>query len=319
MPGTSMSTLRKISPDLIKKNPDNPRLIFREDELDTLRNSIKAVDIQVPLTVYKDIEDDDKYIILDGERRWICARKLNLKVVPVIVQPRPSKLENILRMFNIHSVREQWDAMPSALKLNEVISLLEKEKGRRPTVKELASLTGLSASTVRRYFALLDLPQKYQRLIMRELRKPKKEQKFSEDFFLEMVKALNSVEKHVPEVYETITRKNAMENLVGKYKDNVITNIVKFRDVSRMARSENADVPREKAIPVIKKLLSKNKFTIEDAYDKSVQAAYEERTLVGQLDKLIPKISSLSKRQLTSEVVTKLNSLRKAINLALKK
>src|SRR5439155_10016510 len=92
------STLEELNPDKIDANPDNPRLIFREDELNQLLESIREVGIQVPLAVYRKRQ---RFILIDGERRWRCARKLNLATVPAIVQPQPTRLEDILIMFNI--------------------------------------------------------------------------------------------------------------------------------------------------------------------------------------------------------------------------
>src|ERR1700681_1121552 len=118
------AVLQEVDPDRIAPNPDNPRLIFREAEMNTLLESISEVGIKVPLSVYR---EGQRLVLIDGERRWRCAKKLNLKVVPVIVQPTPSKLENLLTMFNIHNVRVDWDLMPAALKLKEVKLLLESE------------------------------------------------------------------------------------------------------------------------------------------------------------------------------------------------
>ena len=66
--------LRLISPSEIKPNPENPRLVFRQEEMESLMLSIDRHGIQVPLTVY---EDGDHFTLLDGERRWRCAKKLN--------------------------------------------------------------------------------------------------------------------------------------------------------------------------------------------------------------------------------------------------
>ena len=92
---------RKINPRRIQRNLDNPRLIFRQDEMENLMFSINRLGIQVPLTVY---EDEDVYRLIDGERRWRCARKLNLRTVPVLVQDKPTELENLLPMYNIHAL-----------------------------------------------------------------------------------------------------------------------------------------------------------------------------------------------------------------------
>ena len=50
----STGTLRQISSKKIQANPENPRLIFRQDEMDSLMVSIDAHGILVPLTVYQE-------------------------------------------------------------------------------------------------------------------------------------------------------------------------------------------------------------------------------------------------------------------------
>jgi ParB family chromosome partitioning protein len=130
------ATLQQISPDKIRHNPDNPRLVFREDEMQQLMDSIKEVGIKVPVSLY---EDGLKFVLLDGERRWRCAKRLNLSVIPAIIQPKPSRLENILMMFNIHNVRVDWDPMPMALKLRDVRELLEKRE--RPRMQKPSQLS----------------------------------------------------------------------------------------------------------------------------------------------------------------------------------
>lgn len=154
--------LSRLTPDSISPNPDNPRLIFREEEMQQLLDSISKVGIKVPLSVYR---DDGKYVLVDGERRWRCARKLNLKEVPAIVQPKPGPLENILTMFNIHNVRVDWDLMPMALKLGQVRDMLAEE-GQPSSPRDLAGLSGVSLPTVRRALELLELPKRYQRLLL---------------------------------------------------------------------------------------------------------------------------------------------------------
>src|SRR6185369_8462801 len=96
------SKLLDIDIDLIKPNPENPRIIFRQEEMDSLLVSIKKHGVQVPISVYK---DGKHFILLDGERRWRTCLKLNFQYIPAIVQNKPSELENLLMMFNIHALR----------------------------------------------------------------------------------------------------------------------------------------------------------------------------------------------------------------------
>jgi len=146
----SGTRLANINPDKIKRNPDNPRIIFREEELQVLLNSIQKVGIRVPLAIYEDVKSN-RYILLDGERRWLCAKKLNLSRVPTIIEPRPTRLENILRMFNIHNVRVQWDLFATALKLKEIENLLKKEN-KPYSLKDITAVTGITPATAKRAF-----------------------------------------------------------------------------------------------------------------------------------------------------------------------
>ncbi|MFA5164297.1 MAG: ParB/RepB/Spo0J family partition protein [Candidatus Omnitrophota bacterium] len=307
--------LDNISPDLITKNPDNPRLVFRQEELDTLLNSIKKVGIRVPLSIYEETEKK-KYVLLDGERRWMCAKKLNLDKIPVIIEPKPSRLENILRMFNIHNVRVQWDLYATALKLQEVKRLLEKE-GKPDSIKDLAAVTGVSETTVKRAFELLKLPKKYLHLLEEELKRPKSEQKFSEDFFLEMMKAVKVIERYTPEIIEKTSKTKIMDSFKDKYEKGTITNIVKFRNVSKIARSENAGVPSSKAVPILKKLISDPKYTIDDAYQDSVAKAYEDRSLTRDIESISERLSEINKKRLSPEFKALLKKMKNIIETLL--
>ena len=173
--------VREIAPDSIKRNPDNPRLVFRSEELDTLLLSIKRYGIQVPLTVYS---EGNNYVLIDGERRWRCALKLNLKKLPALVQAKPSELDNLLLMFNIHALREQWDYLTIATKLPTVIKLFKRQQHSDPNETELSELTGLTRGQIRRCRLLLDLPDEYRDQLLAELELPKHKQKISEDLFI---------------------------------------------------------------------------------------------------------------------------------------
>lgn len=139
--------LKQIPIDLIGPNPENPRIVFRQEELDSLLISIKRIGIQVPISVY---EDGERYVLIDGERRWRTARKLNHKTIPAIIQEKPTTLKNLLLMFNIHSLREQWDLFTIANKITKLIDLLAAELGHRPNEIELSEQTGLSRGKIRR-------------------------------------------------------------------------------------------------------------------------------------------------------------------------
>jgi ParB/RepB/Spo0J family partition protein len=308
---TTQSNLRDISPANIKPNPENPRLIFRESELQELLESIREVGVRVPIAVY---EDRGKYVILDGERRWRCTLKLNHKTIPAIVQPKPSRLENILMMFNIHNVRVQWDLLPMAFKLRDIKTMLEKE-GKSTDIRHLAGITGLSDTTVKRAFELLDLPKKYQDMLLKESEKPRPEQKITADLFIEINKATKAIDKYTPEVFEEITKTKFVDSMFKKYTTGIENNVVNFRRISKIARSENTGIKKSMVVPILVNLAQSPKYRIDQAYADTVSAAYQSRDISSKARALA---SSLSEYRiagtLTEELKSSLKDLRREIN-----
>ncbi len=305
------SSLRDIPPEHIRRNPENPRLFFRESELRALLESIREIGVRVPISVYADRK---KYVLIDGERRWRCASKLNMKTIPAIVQPKPNRLENILMMFNIHNVRIRWDLLPMAYKLQDIQKMLEKE-GKPAGPRDLAAITGLSTSRVSRAFKVLALPRKYERILLQEGNKPREEQKITADLFIEINNALRTVEKYTPEVFESVSPNRFVDAMFSKYVDGVENNRVNFRNISKIARAEKAGIHKAKVIPIIIALVKKHKYCIEDAYADTVSIAYEVQTLNNKASALTDSLSKYpSAKSLSRPLRTNLLRLRKEIN-----
>lgn len=171
-------TLQEINVKDISANPHNPRLHFDQEELDSLKGSISKVGILVPLTVYRNTKKvpDAKYIILDGERRWRCAKFLGIANIPANIIDEPKDItQNILFMFNIHHFKQEWALFPTALKLEVIIKKLDTDNE-----KTLSDFTGVSRSTIRRCKRLLWYPPKYRDVLM------EKSGNISTDFFIEL-------------------------------------------------------------------------------------------------------------------------------------
>ena len=66
-------------------NKYQPRKIFDENTLDDLTNSIKERGVLQPIIVRKSSDDETKFEIIAGERRWLAAQKAGLHDVPVVV------------------------------------------------------------------------------------------------------------------------------------------------------------------------------------------------------------------------------------------
>ena len=213
--------------------------------------SIDRHGIQVPLTVYRDGEG---YRLIDGERRWRCALKLNLRTVPALVQDKPSELENLLLMYNIHALREQWDYYTIASKLRRIIDLFESEHGHEPNEVELSDETGLTRGQIRRCRLLLDLPDRFKEMLLKELQLPKPQQKLSEDLFIEMERSLKTVMNRIPEYGERVDE--IRDVLVEKFRDGRIHAVTDFRQLSKIATAiDNLGLQRAAALIESRKIL----------------------------------------------------------------
>ncbi len=103
--------------------------------------------------------------------------QVGLTTVPVNVVAEPTLVQNIVTMFQIHKLREDWELMPTALKLELLMQELEERNDRK-----LAALVGLDESVVVRCKKLLTYPRKYQDLML----DPDPEKRIKADFFIEL-------------------------------------------------------------------------------------------------------------------------------------
>lgn len=218
-------TLFQIPIDEIAPNPYNPRLIFDPQELDELKKSISKVGILVPVTVYENVKrfPKSKYVLLDGERRWRCAKELGLPVIPANIIDEPEDVtQNILFMFNIHHFRREWELFPTALKLEVIIKKLGTDQE-----SVLSEFTGVKRSTIRRCKVLLWYPQKYRDMLT------EKGGKISTDFFIELYPIVYRLSQEEEYLYPKGTEK-LVDGLMKKFlAQKVISDVKEFREIRK--------------------------------------------------------------------------------------
>src|SRR6185437_5251158 len=93
--GVKAIGVNSIPTGQLRANPHNPRTLFDREDMHVLRDSIKRVGILVPLTVYQEARTGN-YIILDGQRRWMCAQEVGLPEIPVNQVAEPTLVQNIV-------------------------------------------------------------------------------------------------------------------------------------------------------------------------------------------------------------------------------
>jgi len=300
--------VKLINPKSLNRNPENPRLIFHEDELLSLQESIAKQGILVPLTVYR---LRTKYILVDGERRWRCALKLGLQSVPVIVQPKPDRLQNIMMMFAIHNSRTDWDPLPTAMKLKELEDEYETRNGKKPTEEELSGIASLSRGEIRRLRKLLRLPEKEKKELMDELEKPRSQQRLTVDQVLEATKGAEALKKK--KIIDGKQERRLRRAIIRKFKSGIINNTVAPRKLARMARAvERGDIPASAARKAVVRLIGNSDYTIENAFEQTVEKLDFQHSLAQIVERLISKLQLHRERdyELSNELRESLSSLQ---------
>jgi ParB family transcriptional regulator, chromosome partitioning protein len=281
------TVLRDIEPEKILANPENPRMYFRDPGLNQLADSIEeSGGVLVPIYVYPDPEKDGLYRLIDGERRWRIAQRLGLETIPALVrdsEPDPEK--NIIEMFNIHKVREDWEDMPTARALKQVI-----ERTGKTDIDDLRELTGLNPDQIRRYQLLLELPVAYQEMV--------ESGELTMNFFVELDRnVIRPLETERTELAKEFDREALLEAFVTKRRANRIRNITDFRKVKPIidrARADAgaADQPSE-LDAALETLFRDPEVTIDEAYDSSVAFGVEVDKIGGLADQIAGQVARL--------------------------
>jgi len=298
------SKLANIATERIKRNPHNPRQFFDPIPMRLLQHSIEEVGILVPLLVYEENTTND-YVILDGERRWRCALALRLPDVPANVIEEPSALNNILRMFNIHNVREPWELMPTALKLELIIREINTDNEI-----QLSQITSLPRGTVRRCKTLLSFDKYYQDMMM----VPEPEDRIKPDLFIEMHPVLTIIDDEFQEISAEFPRNALIEIFINKYLKRKIVSVTDFRKIRAAIRSIGKGISRDFIINALLKFLREKDSDLSD-FVVGVDLFQETKSVQRSCQSLIERLTAIDKFPLNFDPDMKsvLEELKKVI------
>ena len=136
--------------DKLEPNPQQPRMDFKREELESLADSIRQKGVIQPLIVRRK-SGRDVYEIVAGERRWRAAQRAGLHEVPVVVRALGDA--ETLELALIENL-QRADLTP--FEEGEAFRRLIDEFGHRQD--DLAKALGRSRSHVANTMRLLALP-----------------------------------------------------------------------------------------------------------------------------------------------------------------
>ena len=153
---TPGSELRQVSLADIERNPYQPRTVFDDEKLSELTISIQEVGVLQPILLR---EQNGRYELIAGERRWLAARRAGLSSIPAVVR-RIQDIESFEQAIieNLH--REDLNPIDEAVAYHRLMDEFNM------TQQQVAERVGRSRPAVANALRLLHLSSDIQRLIM---------------------------------------------------------------------------------------------------------------------------------------------------------
>ncbi len=135
-------TFMELPMNQVERDPNQPRKDFgTEGEKNKLKKSIEKYGIEEPLKVSE--ISDNRYIIMDGHRRYICAQALDLKSIPCRIYPKMPDGEFETRRYEMQNNRRAWNA----LERSDALERIKNSMGL-VTNHEVADYLGMSKTAV---------------------------------------------------------------------------------------------------------------------------------------------------------------------------
>ena len=152
---------KNVSISLLIRNKYQPRKKFDEVSLEELTNSIRERGIIQPIIVRPSSDEEDKFEIIAGERRWQAAQYAGLHEVPVIV-------------INVDNLKSLEFAIVENVQRKD-LNPIEEAEGYKRLIDEfsydqdkVSKFIGKSRAHISNCLRLLTLPQEIIQLIIDE-------------------------------------------------------------------------------------------------------------------------------------------------------
>lgn len=130
--------------DLIEGDPNQPRKAFglrAGGDYDRLLKSISHYGIEDPLKVCE--LEEGRYIIMDGHRRFACAKELNFKTAPCRIYPKMNLGEFEARRYEMQNNRREWKPIEKANAVHKI-----KTEYSNASIKDIADLIGIRQKVI---------------------------------------------------------------------------------------------------------------------------------------------------------------------------
>lgn len=147
----------QIPVELIIPNPEQPRKVFTDNELEELTNSIREYGVLQPLLVKR--TEGKKFILIAGERRLRASKLAGLHRVPVIIKDLEEPEAALIALVE-NVQREDLNFLEEARAYKKLMEDFNLTQG------EIAKRVSKQQSTISNKIRILALPEELQQMLM---------------------------------------------------------------------------------------------------------------------------------------------------------
>jgi len=277
-----MVPIKKIVPDV-----NQPRKVFDVKELESLKTSIQKEGVRMPLILESNF-DGNKFLILDGERRYRASLAAELAEIPSIIETGPLTLERRAQIrFNVQEQHSNWNDVDKAK------AIFDYKRSTGQTIQEIADKLNLHLPKVHAYLSISELSEKAQTMIAEN------------NVQFSYLTYLARIVKSYLTLSQKFTREEIEEKMIEKIVKGVFKTIPDIQNFSKtlqtpddlgikMAFLENPEATLYEYLESlkldsrdfeekIKKLLSNLNFELKRAKDKSYRLYDEQFALFAEI------------------------------------
>lgn len=303
----------------IDPNALNPRKRFVDTEEDILIESILSKGLLNPIIVYKR-KKDNRFVILDGERRYRAFQKINRKEISChVLEKEPTELENLSLMFHIHNVREEWTDFAIAQTLVKVVYEMGKhikDLNRQDKI-ELVKITSLSEYKINKYLSFYDYPESVIAKFMESEMKETPDKGMDPDILAEMHAPIQLIKHELKDFYKKYNEDKIIDACIKKKASGIIKTNRDFRQLTKsLTAMKKGSVRKEVMFDKLESFIRDLEVTPQNIYEDTSEAVYQVDSIIKKTETLIKEVQNLNLNQITREEKNAIeDNLKKLTNL----
>ncbi len=200
----------ELPPDVIEEDQNQPRKAFglaKGGDHNRLLKSIQHYGIEEPIKVC--IIEEGRYIIMDGHRRFKCAKELKFEKIPCRVYPKMNEGEFEARRYEMQNNRRGWKPIEKANAIHRI-----KTEFSKASPKEVADLIGVTQLTLFHFEELRNTRMDYLELMAEYNLK-----EYQRVGFLKVLPKLRKIKKFEVDDIVKILFKKISDNLLYRNAD----------------------------------------------------------------------------------------------------